>query len=386
MKLDNFNAEDFLANYWQQQACVIKQAFAEPFWLEPDELAGLALEDEIESRLIRQIKKQWQVEHGPFTDQTFQDLGNRDWTLLVQGVDQWVPEVRALLSAFGFLPSWRLDDVMVSFAPKGGTVSQHFDYYDVFLIQGEGRRHWQVGQVCDASSELLADSSVKILKDFHPFMDVVLEPGDVLYIPARHAHLGVSLENSMTYSVGFRAPSMADMLDSLAHTASDILEDQRYQDTAQTLLAAPGEIPAVSIELIRKQMQQLLLDDALLQRCLGRLVTEPKYPDINIGYACPDQVLEQVSLEALLADAVLYKNPHSRFAYSTQNQAALLFADGECYSCSIVLARYLANHEGGEYQAVQEAITNNGDEELLWVLLKAGLVSLEPFEPQVLGS
>lgn len=382
MRLHHFKAEDFLANYWQKQACVIRQAFAEPFWLEPDELAGLSLESEVESRLIRQVKQQWLLEHGPFTEQRFQELGDKDWTLLVQGVDQWVPEVRALLSAFCFLPRWRLDDVMVSFAPEGGTVSQHFDYYDVFLIQGEGRRRWQVGQVCDEDSELLGNHSVKILKEFTPLKEYVLEPGDVLYIPARHAHLGVSLENSLTYSIGFRAPSMADMLHHMTQEALEIIrDDQRYLDTATTLKALQGEIPAASIAAMRESLQAILLNDELLQRCFGRCVTEAKYPEINAEYHCSQSMFEASDWEVSIdKQEVLYKSPHSRFAYIDNDGHIVFFADGESYACSLSLAQHLANHETDYYESLHSMIKTETDKQLILSLLRIGALSFESFD------
>ncbi|MBV1871260.1 MAG: cupin domain-containing protein, partial [Gammaproteobacteria bacterium] len=144
MKINNFDMDLFLADYWQKKPLVVRNAFSEPFWLDPDDLAGLSLEADAESRIISQEENVWKVEHGPFDESTYSRLPEKNWTLLVQAVDQWVPQLQQLMSGFNFLPSWRLDDVMVSYAPVGGTVSQHFDFFDVFLIQGEGSRKWQI--------------------------------------------------------------------------------------------------------------------------------------------------------------------------------------------------------------------------------------------------
>ncbi|KZZ19454.1 hypothetical protein A3752_02010, partial [Oleiphilus sp. HI0081] len=280
--LHNFDVQDFLLNYWQKKPMLISKAFSDPYWLEPSELAGLACEEDVESRIIMQSDQKWQVECGPFEESRFPTLPKRDWTLLVQGLDQWSPEVAEILRSFDFLPSWRLDDIMASYAPVGGTVSQHYDFFDVFLIQGEGSRKWQVGQVCSADSELVPDTSVRILTEFEPKLEVTLEPGDILYIPAKHAHLGVSVENSMTYSVGFRAPSIRDIVDGVATAALEGLkEDERYQDSIEALKAARGNIPEAAITRLRKMLSEALTNETLLANWLGEYVTERKYPELE---------------------------------------------------------------------------------------------------------
>ena len=147
--LGEITADEFLAEYWQKKPLLIRNAipnFIAP--IEGDDLAGLSLEEEVESRLV--IGDDWQLEHGPFEESRFETLPDRNWTLLVQGVDLWIPEVADLLKSFDFLPAWRVDDIMVSYAEDGGNVGPHFDYYDVFLLQGSGQRHWQVGKLCSA--------------------------------------------------------------------------------------------------------------------------------------------------------------------------------------------------------------------------------------------
>jgi len=171
--LGDLTADQFLAEYWQKKPLLIRNAipnFEPP--INGDDLAGLSLEAEVESRLV--IGDDWALEHGPFEESRFASLPEHNWSLLVQGVDLWVPEVAGLLSSFDFLPSWRVDDIMVSYAEDGGNVGPHFDYYDVFLIQGEGQRHWQIGQHCSEADLHTDSTALKILKNLECRMNGLL--------------------------------------------------------------------------------------------------------------------------------------------------------------------------------------------------------------------
>ena len=214
--LGNMSAKRFLRDYWQKRPLLIRRAwkdFKSP--IDGDDLAGLSLENEVESRLV--IGPNHVVEYGPFLANRFNHLPNNRWTLLVQAVNLWVPEVHAMLDEFHFLPRWRIDDVMVSYACKGGGVGPHFDDYDVFLLQGKGRRHWQIGAgECEPNVALRGHSDLKILADFRPEQEWILDEGDMLYLPPRWAHNGVALDHCITFSVGYRAPSLGEMLDDLA--------------------------------------------------------------------------------------------------------------------------------------------------------------------------
>lgn len=209
------SVDHFLSEYWQKKPLFIKGAlpdFKSP--ITPDELAGLAVEPDVESRVVLENgPEQWELRHGPFEDDTFHALPRERWTLLVQGVDTWVPEVAALVDHFRFIPNWRIDDVMISYAADKGGVGPHYDTYDVFLLQGLGRRRWEIGDMCDDATPRLEHPSLRILREFTARDGWDCEPGDLLYLPPRLAHLGVALGNDcMTYSVGFRAPGVADMI------------------------------------------------------------------------------------------------------------------------------------------------------------------------------
>jgi 50S ribosomal protein L16 3-hydroxylase len=276
--LGHIDPEEFLRDYWQKKPLLIRNGIAD---FEPpidgDELAGLALEAEVESRLV--IGSDWQLENGPFTEQRFHSLPPSHWTLLVQAVDLWVPEVAAILERFDFIPPWRLDDIMVSYAEDGGSVGPHFDYYDVFLLQGVGQRRWQIGQACDHQSPLLDSTDLKILSDFRATDEWLLNCGDILYIPPRIAHHGVAVGECTTFSLGFRAPAATEMLDDLATELLSRGPAPSYlTDPPLTPAMANNHIPAAYIGQIRSLLLELLDDDQMLAEWFAQYMTEPKYP------------------------------------------------------------------------------------------------------------
>lgn len=382
MALNNFDKKDFLENYWQKKPLVIRRAFDDASWITPDELAGLACEEEVESRIILQQKGEWQVEHGPFPESRFSSLPETHWTLLVQGVDQWAPEVADILKSFGFLPAWRLDDIMVSYAPVGGTVSQHYDFFDVFLIQGEGSRTWQIGDICGSHSDYLPNTPVRILKDFEAKMEVTLQPGDILYIPAKHSHYGVSVEDSLTYSVGFRAPSIRDVVDGVSISALEcLLEDQRFEDSVKSLCADRAEIPKEAIMHIKDMLLNALSDDALIRTWLGQYVTERKYPEHEVIASDNDAYFERLE-----EGECLLKHPSARFAYSltaadksaSDNAGgAILFADGEEYCSSVALAKYVSNQYELESDILIKLLSTEQDKQVVEALILAGSLVFE---------
>jgi len=276
--LGEISAKEFLTDYWQQKPLLVRAAipgFNPP--IDGDELAGLALEDEVESRLI--IGHDWQLEQGPFDAERFSRLPSTDWTLLVQAVDLWVPEVAELLGQFDFLPSWRVDDIMVSYAADGGSVGPHFDYYDVFLLQGHGTRRWQIGQHCNEHTPLTDNPGLKILAEFEPVDEWVLEPGDMLYLPPQIAHHGVAVGDCTTFSIGFRSPAATEMLDDLATELLSRGGSPRYlTDPPLTPDLASGPIPASYVRQVKKLILEALDDDQLLAEWFAQFMTVPKYP------------------------------------------------------------------------------------------------------------
>lgn len=317
-------AAQFLKRYWQREPLLLRQAFPDfrdP--VTPEELAGLACEQFVESRLVFTEPENWRLQNGPFVERDFTSLPERDWTLLVQAVDQWVPAVKQLMQSVPFLPSWRVDDIMISYATPGGGVGPHFDYYDVFLVQGRGSRVWRTGQRCTADDELRTDSGLKLLSHFATHAEYELHSGDVLYVPPGVAHWGISNDDSLSYSIGFRAPSLADMLIGFSDHVSDTLSaDQRYADPALQPVIAPGEISAAALQQARKSLLAVLDDDAALARWFGTAMTQPRYPD---------SIVPRRKLTPAMQNAPQYRlHPASRVAWSLQDNALLLCCDGDC--------------------------------------------------------
>ena len=358
MFFDGFDAAVFLRDYWQQRPLLIKNPWKS--WqnpLAPDELAGLACEDGIESRLITHAgitgsdidRDKWAVEHGPLPETRFGKLGQEPWTLLVQSVDHFVPEVADLIDPFRFIPNWRIDDVMVSYATDGGGVGPHFDHYDVFLIQGLGQRRWQVGGHCDDSTHLLPHDDLRLLANFTVDEEWVLDPGDILYVPPGIAHNGIAVgADCMTYSVGFRAPARSEIISHWCdHLLAEMHDDDRFTDLpAQRPQDNPGEISPAAIARLHAMVTAKLADRDDFARWFGTYTTARKHTALDWE---PEEQLEAEDMRALLsASTPLLRNPASRFCFIHQDAChVLLMVDGESFECvdeAAELARNLCAH------------------------------------------
>ncbi len=319
------NLTTFLGEYWQQQPLLIKQGwpeFTDP--LAPELLAGLALEEGVDSRVIEQRQQQWLVTHGPFED--YEAFGEEDWTLLVQSVNEWFPEVQQLLEPFRFLPDWRTDDVMISFAVPGGSVGPHLDQYDVFIIQGLGRRHWQVGNRLQDATEHRPHPDLKQLQQsFTPCIDAVLETGDILYIPAGCPHHGVALEPSLNYSIGFRAPNTAELT---AQVADMLLATEqqfpRYQDPHAESYGPAWQVSAEQLTHLKQFLLDHLRGDSQLDTALLQVMSQSKRP-----LPQPDHEIEAAELLAYSGtDMLLCRTPGARILLGPD---AVMYANGESY-------------------------------------------------------
>jgi 50S ribosomal protein L16 3-hydroxylase len=269
----------FMDKHWQKKPLLVRDAIPgfEPL-LAPRELFALAQRDEVESRLVVHQGGSWQLRRGPFARRAIPPLKQPGWTLLVQGVDLHVPAAHALLHGFSFLPAARLDDLMISYATDGGGVGPHFDSYDVFLLQAQGRRRWRIGRQSDF--ELQEGVPLKILRHFEPEQEFVLEPGDMLYLPPRYAHDGIAEGECQTYSIGFRAPAQAELarelLQRIADEAADALGEKLYRDPGQPATEAPGAIPPGLKDFAQQALAAALKNPGALERALGEYLSEPK--------------------------------------------------------------------------------------------------------------
>lgn len=274
--LGGLTAEQFLRDYWQKKPLLVRNAF--PGFdglLSPDELAGLACLEEAEARLVQNKGDKWLLRRGPFSEEDFQRLPQTRWTLLVQGVNLFLREGAQLLDQFNFIPRARLDDLMVSYAPRGGSVGPHFDPYDVFLIQGMGHRRWQISTQGDQS--LLPGAPLRILQNFQPEQEWITGPGDLLYLPPQCAHYGLAQDHCMTYSVGFQAPYAQELATQfLVHLQDEIRLDGIYHDPGLKTQAHPAQISTAMVRQVSRILSQIRWDQDQVARFLGKYLTEPK--------------------------------------------------------------------------------------------------------------
>jgi 50S ribosomal protein L16 3-hydroxylase len=328
----NLDVDAFLAQYWQRKPLVIRDAIAN--FRPPTsrhQLAGLALEDEVESRIIEYVENQWLLHHGPFSDVDFQRP--HPWTLLVQAVDQYLPEVAQLRKIVDFIPQWRVDDVMVSYAADGGSVGPHFDNYDVFLLQGEGERLWQLGQFCDDTSPLVPHDDLRILSVFESTEEHLLGPGDMLYVPPGVAHWGVARGDCTTFSIGFRSPRLSDMVSRWADQLLEQLDPQLfYRDAGLSRTIRPGEIGPQDMAQALAQLEAAL-EQVKGNHWFGELVTEPRYEQH------PDKD-DLANAAALLTEGatVIDLSPSAKVAWQQEEDGITVFANGQgrVYASSVL--------------------------------------------------
>ena len=288
----NLNWPEFLEKYWQKQPVVLKNAFpnfVDP--ITPDELAGLAMEPEVDSRLVSHKNGQWQAANGPFED--FDNLGETGWSLLAQAVNHWHMPSAELVKPFRVLPDWRLDDLMISFSVPGGGVGPHIDQYDVFIIQGMGSRRWRVGdklpvrQFCPHPALLHVDP-------FPPIIDEDLEPGDILYIPPGFPHDGFTHQTALNYSVGFRGPNGRDLISSFADYAlENDLGGEHYSDPDLTCREHPGRVEEYELDRLRDMMIAMINQPEDFKQWFGRFATTPRH-ELDIAPAEPPYEVDEV--------------------------------------------------------------------------------------------
>ena len=321
--LGGITPTEFLRDYWQKKPLLIRQAIPNfAGLLTPDELAGLACEEDVQARIISYKKGNWSVKNGPFDEAVFSKLPQginkkSDWTLLVQSVNHTLPEAADLLSLFDFIPHARLDDLMISYAPSGGGVGAHVDSYDVFLLQGSGRRNWKISTQSDLS--LVKGAPLKILQNFKAEQEWVLEAGDMLYLPPQIAHWGTAeTDDCMTYSIGFRAPKTQE----LAHEFLSYLQDDLdmdlaglYQDPDLTLQSHPAEISDVMISKVSEALQKMTWDESHIADFLGKYLTEPKV-DVVFG---PNKKISQAEFTKQLATKTLLLSLKSQLLFTHNN-------------------------------------------------------------------
>ncbi len=326
--LQNLDIEDFVSQYWQKKPCVIREAFADfELPVTPEELAGLACEEDVHCRLvIERDDGSWQLRYGPFEERDFLALPERNYSLLVSECEKWMPELNALLDPFRFIPDWRIDDLMLSYAPEGGSVGPHVDEYDVFLLQASGARRWRYGAKRLENPVLIPDLELAILEEFNHDHEIELQPGDMLYLPPGIAHHGVALEPCMTCSIGFRAPTAASVLESFALETERLDQQvQRYTDPELELDRHSAEISNNEIARLRSLASGLMQEaDALWPDAVGKLLSDSAV----VAEVDDDQ---PVFISDLLA-ADWLRHPETRLLFHQTADAIRIYYNGRAHA------------------------------------------------------
>lgn len=383
--LGDISTEDFLSQYWQKKPLVIKNAFPniKPL-VSAEELAGLACEEHVNSRLViandSKSKQSWQVEFGPFDETRFSELPETNWTLLVSDIERHLPETKSLLKHFRFIPDWRIDDLMISYAPTGGSVGAHTDAYDVFLLQVSGQRLWKISECF--SDEVVNDSELSILKNFHSEQEYLLNAGDMLYLPPNIAHHGIAQQllddkgnetQCLTASVGFRAPSLKTITSDYIHFINEQNKEQvRYSDNAATKPFHHAEISDETVDhFINYLKQGLSIDREQVRQWLGqycsdnRAFEELERDELNINF----DTFSQIASESTLA-----QSPYSNFLFSHTDDASTLFIDGSSYQTSKEFSEILCQEQQIDFKKLKSIMTATDKDVLLTLFCLGSIV------------
>jgi len=374
------NKQTFLTEYWQKKPLVIRNAlpdFETP--VSAEELAGLSLEDEVESRIVIQHSDtDYELKRGPFTEEDYQQLPEENWTLLIQGMDRLIPEVTDVLNDFDFLPRWRIDDIMISYATTGGNVGPHFDHYDVFLIQAAGKRRWTLTSQDCTEDNYIQGVDLRLMKTFKVEEDHVFEKGDILYIPPKWGHHGVALDDEcMTYSVGYRTYRGQELWDSFGdHLSETAGFKQLYLDPQWPNNLNPGEVTEEEMLQAQKLLKEVIENKSMMQTWFGRFATQL---DQVAAQQLPEPLTEEEtpSLEdfsgALQVEAGLVKDPVCRFAYSVIDNQTVLYINGaiwNTFAAEDAFIAKLANQSFLTQDEINKASEHSGNMELLFDLWK----------------
>lgn len=377
--LGGITAEQFLTEYWQKKPLLVRNALPEiKNLLEPADVMELALDENINARLIKQKDKDpnhWSVKSSPLMKADFQKMPKL-WTLLIQAVDHYSFDLAELWKKFPFIPQWRRDDIMVSYAPKGGSVGKHFDFYDVFLVQGHGHRRWQLGQMCDADSEIVAGQPLKLLPEIQIHFDEILAPGDLLYVPPGLAHYGVAEDDCLTYSFGFRMPNVAEMMDRVSDKfAVDQLLKNPLTDILREKVTSVGQISQSELEYLKTKLLAQLQNPTVLEDALMSLMSESKYPE-NIPEA---EAIGSGDLEQALDQGYsLMLEPASRLLYTEVESKLLFWANGEGICISDDFAPLLKQLADGNLILLDEKLARPEMLEDIVNLLNESILMLLP--------
>lgn len=376
--LGDLSPEEFLKDYWQKKPLVIRQAF--PDFESPmsaEELAGLACEEDVNSRIVMEHGEDhpWQAIYGPMDDKVFARMPDSHWTLLVNDVEKHLPELAWIVDTFRFIPEWYLDDLMISYAPEGGSVGPHMDLYDVFILQAQGHRRWQISTQPVSENNQVAGTNLRIQKDFVVEQEWLMEAGDIIYIPPGVSHYGVATDDCLSFSIGFKASSHADLVnDYIGYITRELSPRLTFQYDNLNLQQNSAEITDTALDNVREIFSHYLKPDyPELKRWFGRYSSDNR-TDLLQPYGDAIDNIEQLK-EYVDAGEQLSRHPASRFAFTQNNFTAILFIDGEDYDVSLEFASHLCQKRTVELENLI-ALSNNDEQQLIIDLYNQGKLYL----------
>lgn len=327
----NINIAEFLETYWQKKPVVIKNAFKD--FVDPisaEEIAGLSLEEMIDSRFVSNKDSQWTAQHGPFEESFFDDLPETHCQLIVQACNHWHSETAQLIEPFKQLPQWLFDDVMVCYSTPHGGVGPHIDQYDVFIIQGQGKREWRVGaKDIGQYQEVIQGGALRQIEGFDSIIDETLQPGDMLYIPPGFPHEGTTLEASLSYSLGYRSPTEQELLSHFAdHLIAHDIGNTHMHDPALPAQTQHGQVGTQSLNVLKQMLRNALEDDDVIDRFIATQLSQSRH-QMNIIEVEPEYSLEEID-QLLTQNTVWAKVAGLKTRYLSGNSEQL-FVNGECF-------------------------------------------------------
>ena len=328
----NFDIPTFLDTYWQKKPIVIKNAFkhfTDP--ITPEELAGLSLEEMIDSRFVSNKDAEWSAQHGPFEDDFFSTLPDTHWQLIVQACNHWHSQTATMVEPFKQLPQWLFDDVMVCYSAPSGGVGPHIDQYDVFIIQGQGKRQWKVGaKDIGQYTEVIQGGALRQIEGFDAIIDDILEPGDMIYIPPGFPHEGTTLEASLSYSLGYRSPTEQELLSHFAdHIIAHDMGNVHMHDPDMPAQEQYGEISTQGLNALKTMLRNALESDETMNSFIGMQLSQSRH-QMNIIEPETPYSLEEIG--ELLQEETVFDKVAGLKALSIEGMTDQLFINGEAYS------------------------------------------------------
>ncbi|WP_295894150.1 cupin domain-containing protein [uncultured Vibrio sp.] len=378
----SFSLDSFLAEYWHKKPTIIKGGFSnfiDP--ISPEELAGLTMEEEVDSRYVSNLNNEWIAEHGPFDEAKFAQLPELQWQLIVQAANHWHDGCAQLTQAFKSLPQWLFDDLMICYSAQGGGVGPHIDQYDVFIIQGSGKRQWRVGAKDTGQyKETHRASALRQIEGFDAILDDTLEPGDILYIPPGFPHEGVTIEPSMSYSMGYRSPKEQELVSNFAdYILSNDLGDKHLFNPSMQSQDKHGKIQTTDLSLLTDMMMEAFKDETKIKDFIGNMLSQSRH---QLAVYPPEEAWSQEEISLQLHDGATFQKVSGLRALYNDSEPCIAYVDGDMYNVDmdqVDLIQQLCNHSSVSIHDLSRELISS-DVSLITDLVNKGYWYLEEAE------